>query len=321
MRLIGSIAAWSARGRKLAILIYHRVLAEVDPLRPDEITARDFRMHADVISRNFNVLPLAEAVQKLEAGRLPSRALAITFDDGYADNESIALPILAEYGLSATFFVATSYLDGGRMWNDSIIEALRLADTGTLDLGEFGLGSYFLSNEASRVSEISEILPTLKYFSPQRRLEAVDNVVAHVGKHLPNDLMMNSDQVRQMVSAGMDIGAHTISHPILRVLSDSEARAEIGGSREALEGIIGRRVTLFAYPNGRPDSDYTERDVALVRKLGFKAAVSTAWGAALPGADLFQLPRFTPWDRTGSRFSLRLIQNYGRTRPALAGQA
>ena len=66
---------------------------------------------------------------------------------------------------------------------------------------------------------------------------------------------------------------------------------------------------LFAYPNGKPGEDYLPRDVALVRELGFDAAVSTAWGASGHGSDPFQLQRFTPWDRTKARFGLRLLRN------------
>ena len=67
-------------------------------------------------------------------------------------------------------------------------------------------------------------------------------------------------------------------------------------SRQALEGIVGQPVRLFAYPNGRPGEDYTRRDRDLVESLGFDAALSTTWGAASRGSDLYQLPRFTPWD-------------------------
>jgi 2-methylisocitrate lyase-like PEP mutase family enzyme len=73
---------------------------------------------------------------------------------------------------------------------------------------------------------------------------------------------------------------------------------------------LGRRIDLFAYPNGRPGRDYAPEHAKLVRELGFKAAVSTSWGAARSGHDLYQLPRFTPWDKTPLRFVLRLFRNY-----------
>ena len=105
----------------------------------------------------------------------------------------------------------------------------------------------------------------------------------------------------------MEIGAHTMTHPILRALTEQAAAAEIGGSRAALEAITGKPVRAFAYPNGRPGDDYTERDRNLVASLGFDFASSTRWGAATRESDVYQLPRFTPWDRTPARWLARLL--------------
>ena len=114
----GPQARWS-------ILIFHRVLSQPDPLFPGEQDARRFNETLSWVERWFRVLPLDEAVSGLRNGTLPARAAAITFDDGYADNATNALPILQRHKMAATFFIATSFMDGGRMWNDSIIEAVR----------------------------------------------------------------------------------------------------------------------------------------------------------------------------------------------------
>jgi len=100
------------------------------------------------------------------------------------------------------------------------------------------------------------------------------------------------------------------------VLDDRQARAEIVGGKHCLEEITGAPVTLFAYPNGKPGRDYGPRDVELVRQAGFAAAVSTSVGAANRASDLFQLPRFTPWDRSPRLFGLRLLANCMRSVPA-----
>lgn len=123
---------------------------------------------------------------------------------------------------------------------------------------------------------------------------------------------MSSDQVRALHRAGMQIGAHTVNHPILARLGRDEAMREIGDSKRRLESITGAPVTLFAYPNGRPGDDYDDASVALVREAGFEAAFSTTWGAARLVSDRFQLPRFTPWDRGRGRFGLRLLGNLRR---------
>jgi peptidoglycan/xylan/chitin deacetylase (PgdA/CDA1 family) len=100
-------------------------------------------------------------------------------------------------------------------------------------------------------------------------------------------------------------------------LASPAARREIDQSRDRLTAILGEPVSLFAYPNGKPGQDYAAEHVRMVREAGFSAAVSTAWGVASTGGDVFQLPRFTPWDRRPARFALRLLLNRRNPRPAV----
>src|SRR6267143_1774593 len=125
--------------RCLSILIYHRVIAEADPLVPGEVCAREFDWQLTVLGRWFRVLPLLEAVARLRNGELPVRAACVTFDDGYADNVTTALPILRRHGVPATFFLATAFINGGRMWNDTVIETVRRAPGNALDARPVGL--------------------------------------------------------------------------------------------------------------------------------------------------------------------------------------
>jgi len=296
-------------GRSLSILIYHRVLAQPDPLLPDVVDARRFDRQMALLRRSFNVLPLATAVRALRNGTLPPRAACITFDDGYADNAEIALPILHAHGLSACFFIASAYLDGGRMWNDDVIEYVRQARGTELTLpgpdGFDGLKKLTIATPRDKVAAIGALLSALKY-QPAARRQAL---VAAIAPAATPRLMMRSDQVVALHRAGMEIGAHTASHPILASVPDAAARADIVAGRAALEALIDAPVRLFAYPNGKPGRDYDARHTAMAAALGFDAAVSTLPGVARAGADLFQLPRFTPWDRTRLRFWLRLQHN------------
>ena len=126
---------------RLSILIFHRVLPQQDPLFPGEIFAEQFAALMSHVASRFRVLALHDAVQALAHGTLPARAMAITFDDGYADNLEIAAPILQHAGLPATVFVATGYLDGSCMWNDLVIQALRATQRTSIDLQSIGLGT------------------------------------------------------------------------------------------------------------------------------------------------------------------------------------
>jgi len=301
-----------AAGR-LSVLIFHRVLRQPDPLLPEETDAAYFDWQMRIVKSCFNVLPLSEAVERLSRGSLPPRALCITFDDGYADNHEVALPILQRYGLPATFFVATGFLDGGRMWNDSIIEAIRRATGDAIDLEPLGLGRHPIGTAARRQAATSAVIRQIKYRPLQERLDLVAALADRAGVSLPTDLMMSSLQVRSLQQAGMEIGAHTANHPILARLSREQARTEIVAGRESLEELTGIRVTLFAYPNGRPGEDYLPEHVRLVGELGFAAAFTTSCGAARCDSDRLQLPRFGPWDRTAARYLVRLGYN-GATR-------
>jgi peptidoglycan/xylan/chitin deacetylase (PgdA/CDA1 family) len=300
----------SVLGRsKLSILIYHRVHACADPLFPGEVDSGQFSEQIDCVKRLFNVLPLDEAVEMLREDRLPPRAAAITFDDGYADNAEVAAPVLQTHRVKATFFVCTGYLDGGRMWNDTIIESVRHATGGELNLDSINLGRHDTSSNAMRRETIHNLIRNLKYLPADVRANKVDELQAAVGAPLPDNLMMRSEQVRALDVAGMGIGAHTMTHPILARLDAVSAREEILRGRGSLQSILGKPISLFAYPNGKPGEDYLPEHVTMVRELGFKAAVSTAWGTATRKGDFFQLPRFTPWDRTNWRFSFRLAAN------------
>lgn len=314
MRLLFNALAPAGSGSRLSVLIFHRVHEQPDPLFPGEAHARTFAQQLGWLKRWFNVLPLTRAVDGLLKGDLPARPAVITFDDGYADNRTVALPILQAHGLTATFFVATGFLDGGRMWNDTLIETIRFAQGPVLDLTPVGLDVYPVDTVAARQATIHALIPRLKYLEPAERQRQVDAIAACAGVVLPNDLMLTLPQLRELARAGMTIGGHTVHHPILASLTDDQALAEMVDGRRRLEEIVGTSVNLFAYPNGKPGEDYTGTHVRLAREAGFAAAVSTAWGAASPGCDVFQIPRFSPWDRSAWRYGLRLAGNLRRSR-------
>jgi peptidoglycan/xylan/chitin deacetylase (PgdA/CDA1 family) len=290
---------------RLSILIYHRVLPQPDPLLPSLPDVRLFDRQMALLKRCFRVMPLGMAVRHLQHGTLPERAACVTFDDGYADNAEWAVPVLQRHGLSATFFIASAYLDGGQMWNDDVIAHVRRASSAALDMRALGCGVLPIATLAQRRQAIDILLNRLKYLPYDERL----SISRRLAPRRPGDLMMRSDQVISLLADGMEVGAHTHSHPILAAIPDDAAKADIAEGKATLESITQVPVTLFAYPNGKFGPDYNERHVDMVRALGFSAAVSTTAGAARPGGDLLQLPRFTPWERDRPRFLLRLIAN------------
>jgi len=196
------------------------------------------------------------------------------------------------------------------MWNDAIIESVRRAHGSVLNLSRIAFGTHDISSIDARRRLITMLLSELKYRSLEERSQCSHEIAAAARIEAPRDLMMTSAQVRGLAAAGMGVGAHTKYHPILARTDESTALLEISSGREMLESIVERPVTLFAYPNGKPGQDYTGVHVRMARELRFVAAFSTAPGAARMGSDFYQLPRFTPWDRTAVRWSARLVRNF-----------
>jgi peptidoglycan/xylan/chitin deacetylase (PgdA/CDA1 family) len=212
-----------------------RVNATRDPIFPGDPHAASFEAMLRLVASCFTVIPLHEAVQGLERGTLPRGALAITFDDGYADNATVALPILARLGLPATFFVAAGFIDGGRMFNDVVIESVRAFAGTQCDLGPWG--RHDVATPAQKAATIAALIAASSTSRPRRATTpSRTSPIASRCRDRPS-LMMTSAQVRALSSAGMDVGGHTLTHPILARIPGGRCEREIAAGREALEGL------------------------------------------------------------------------------------
>jgi len=234
------------------------------------------------------------------------RSYGITFDDGYADNFDIALPILQKHSMKATFFIASGYLNGGWMWNDGIIEAISKTSRNCLDLTTLGCEKYQLNTNEEKRSCIEDLISKNKYINSGKRTELAKRILDNAGVPEPKHLMMTDEQIKKLHKMGMGIGGHTVNHPILKSVDKATARREINENKEFLESLIGEPLHIFAYPNGKPGKDYGPEHVSLVKEAGYKCAVTTAWGRVNINTDPFQLPRFTPWDKNPWKFVVRL---------------
>ena len=310
--MIERLAALVMRRARHHTLIFHRVLREPDPMSPGEPTADWFRRLMGMLAANFQVISLQEAVRRAAAGDLSGQTVSITFDDGYADNFTVALPILQAFDFPATFFVASGFLDGGRMWNDSIIETVRRIGEGWHEIDVPGTDRFDLSDWDSRRKAATAIIAAWKHLPPAERQRRVDALAGRV-KELPRDLMLSTGQLRALAgSSGVTIGGHTRTHPILASLDDAHARDEIENGKRDLEERLQHELSLFAYPNGRLGQDYRAGHADLVRDAGFQAAVATDWGTLDANTDPFRVPRFTPWHKNLTRFAMDLTRcHYG----------
>lgn len=311
-RLAGDlIASLGPRGGRLCIVNYHRILETADPLLGAEPDIATFRWQMKLLADCFNVMPLHEALAALNEDRIPPRAVCITFDDGYRSTHDLALPILREFNLSATVFVTSGYVGEGSMWNDRILESVRKIDSSTLDLREDGLGFFPLSSLNERKEAVLTLTEKAKYLPPPKRQALIDRLDQMAGIYQP-DPMLTEEMIRTLSQQQVEIGAHTVSHPILTSLVDAKARQEITESKHQLERITGKPVRYFAYPNGKPGTDFDERHVAMARDAGYSAAFTTAIGAATAADNQFTIPRSRPWDATRMFFGFRLLRWLGQ---------
>lgn len=301
---------------KLTIFIFHRVLSRPDKLFPAEMDAERFDTYLRFARTWLNVLPLEEAVERLQDGALPAAATCITFDDGYADNVTVAAPLLRKHGLPATVFVATDYIDGGRMWNDWVIDGIKESPLDRIELRDLDLPDLDISTPDERRLAITTILPKVKYLPFSQRKSVCLEVARRCRSELRDDIMMTRAQVASLPAFGVSVGAHTHTHPILASETVEYCRSDIAHCKGTLECWLQRPVETFAYPNGVPGIDYRSEHVELVRSLGFRCAVSTSVGYANRSTDVFQLPRFTPWGRNAPAIAAHLGRHLAAPSPS-----
>jgi len=312
LRLLTGLVSPGADKGKLLTFFFHRVLDKPDSMLPGEMDARRFDVVLTWIGQQFKVLSPLQACERLKAGTLPARGAIISFDDGYRDNHDVALPILRRHKMQAVFFVATGYLGDGVQFNDRLTEAFRDLQGGALDAAWLGLGTLPVGALEDRLRSLERVREAAKYLDPEARWRCVERIEAACGvaaRGLQRGrVMMTPQEVAALAANGMEIGGHTVSHPILQSVDDPTAYHEIASGRDALTAILGRAPLLFSYPNGKLTTDFAPRHAEMARRAGFRFAFTTQRGVATPETDPMLLPRFMPWHADELRFKLQALR-------------
>ena len=157
--------------------------------------------------------------------------------------------------------------------------------------------------------QIEEIKQTVKYLPLSKRTELCYKINQLCGSNNPS-LMLTMNQILALHQQGMEIGGHTMNHPILSTLTCSDVEYEVEQNKKDLENIINAPIRFFAYPNGKLTVDYLPEHAEIIKKCGYEAALTMNKGGIDSKADLYQLPRFTPWDNTPFKFFLRMFSSY-----------
>lgn len=320
--------------QKTLILLYHRV-AEVnsDPWSLC-VTPSHFAEQLAVLQKFTRPTPLQQLSQVLEHGKRSSRAVIITFDDGYADNLYNAKPLLERYDIPATVFVTSGCLElKQEFWWDELErvflqpkilpDTLHLRINGSSYQWELGKSADYSEDAyqrhrlwrveeqdapTSRHSLYYSLWQLLRLLPVGERRQVLDELLVWAGADLvsrPTHRCLTAAEVSALGQGGLiEVGSHAVSHPLLSTLSTACQREEIQQSKARLEDIVGYPITSFAYPHG----DYTAETVSLVRAAGFASACSTVAEPVRRRADYFQLPRFVVEDWDGEEFARRLEQ-------------
>ena len=269
---------------RVRILMYHRFPPE---------HAGNFDRQCEYLAAHYAVVPWREAAKRLAAGENVANLAVITIDDGYADMHEVAFPILVKHGLPATLFVTTGFIDGTHwMPGDRVREYFAHTAKDTVAITDHrGEVHRF----ATKGKDATEGLRTLLKRVPNRTrarilAELTESTDGEPGRIPPAYRPCTWEALRAMSEAGVSVGAHTVTHPILsRVETEREAEEEILGSKERIEAALQRAVELFAYPNGTAE-DLNEVTVRCVR-ANFACGVTAIPGLNAPGADVHQLLR------------------------------
>lgn len=318
------------------ILLYHRVARLPSDPQLLAVTPEHFAQHMELLQKHCVVMPLSELVRVVQQGRASRRMIAITFDDGYADNLHQALPLLEKYGMPATVYVASGTLDTPRefWWDElhrllllpgrlpAVIRVLVRGEEIISALGDSAAHSERQWKELSAWSVVSSDDPSprhalyrqlcrhFKLMRPSERETVLSDLRAQIGVGevgRETHRALTGQELRKLATGDIEIGGHTVSHSSLGVLSPEEQRAEIQDGNRGLERILGQPITSFSYPFGCR-TDFTAETVGVVRHEGLAYACANYEERLHRSSDFFRLPRhvvrnwsrdqFNQWLRT-----------------------
>ncbi|WP_437223275.1 polysaccharide deacetylase family protein [Planctomicrobium sp. SH661] len=284
------------RWNGLVVFNYHRI---GDPAQAQFDRAlysadqEDFDRQVRFLKQNYDVVRVDDLEQAL---RRPGRSVMITFDDGYRDNFDFALPVLTQHRVPATFFITSGFIDRALVaWWDEIAWMVRSSSKSKLPSLTPAI-EYPLGSAEEKEGTIKAILRFYKNLSDTQTAEFMNQLAEATGSgrcpaSLARELWMNWDMIREMDRSGMDLGGHTVNHPVLANTDAQTQRAEILGSKQRIEAEIGHPITAFSYPVGQPTS-FTAETKQILSEAGYRWAFSFSGGFGSTGhSDHFDLPR------------------------------
>lgn len=317
------VLTWIRQDYPCIILLYHRIVDNnseyLDKGPVVHHTIHNFIEEIQYIKINYQILSMNEVVTQIQAGQGFDRpTVAITFDDGYLDNYSLAYPVLKKNGVPATIYLTTSLIGTDeRTWTDQIEYALLATTNNQFSMPElFGAQVMDIQTQQERRQVCIQLGEALKMLPDLRRKEILQNILFALGMNGNNPsesrprMMLNWDEVREMSHNGITFGSHSHTHPILSRMTLQDAYEDILISKRTIEEQLGCEVRHFAYPNGRKE-DFSEELEEYCRHVGFDSVASVIYGTNRPeSGNAFSLKRIgavsPPWMFAGDLLKLFL---------------
>lgn len=286
------------------ILAYHRIVDDHlpylnrGPVMHHHIS--EFEKEVDYFRRNYDIVSMDEVVQHIRDGAGFKRpSVAITFDDGYLDNYTLAYPVLKKYNVPATIYLTTGLIGTkNRTWPDQIEYALLATGKKTVELPSLLDGmAVAIGSDKEKERACLEIGQAFKVVPNDTREQLLKDLLRALGlngqspENAGERVMLNWDEVREMARSGITIGCHSHTHPILSSMPAKDAKEEIYVSKKIVEENLERAAKHFAIPNGRKN-DFNDDLRDYCREIGFESVTSLTLGAVSgPNGDAFDLRR------------------------------
>jgi peptidoglycan/xylan/chitin deacetylase (PgdA/CDA1 family) len=278
------------------ILMYHSIVEDpretANTIGSSQSRAA-FEAHMRTLAERFSPVTIEQIAQFAKEGRpLPARPVATTFDDGFADNYEVALPILARYGIPAAFYIMVNAVETGiPPWYCRLNFAFS-----TTTRREWNDPEQNRTCKIETVQERKAALDRAWEIGAKKVGNGQDEFVRHTEELLEVEppgfgLMLTWDKVSALKEAGHIVGAHTLSHPNLAHVSQEDARSEIMGSRQQLEKATGGPIHHFSYPHPSLNPQWSARTLQITREAGFRSAVLTTRGPVRRGDEPLALKR------------------------------
>jgi peptidoglycan/xylan/chitin deacetylase (PgdA/CDA1 family) len=247
----------------LSILTYHRFasISQEEPFDDGvaDVTEEEFDIQLGYLKRHFRLVGLEELTAWAAGKTLPPNPLVITFDDGYLDCYTRALPILRRHDVRGIFFVPTAFIGAKKAyWWDRVAYVIKHAERDTLELEyPFPIALRLSGDRESAINTVIALVKDRQPFDLGRLLDELSAAAgvpwtAEMERTFAERLIMTWDQVRALRRAGMGVQSHTRTHRVLQTLPPDELRDELSGSRADLERELGEPIRALAYPVGKP---------------------------------------------------------------------